>query len=139
MSQPYEAACAEDDAPDFDIAPDFSKLKSSLTQEHSLTWQGAIGKTALVGLSRQLHALLRSHDPEAIGSHPGPYNHAIIVKIFSNYIAHHRHEITDPNRKGVIFPSNIPEFRLLMGKDQLLFSELADPLRRHLVLLDIID
>jgi len=139
MSQPYEAARAEDDAPDFDIAPDFSKLKSSLTQEHSLTWQGAIGKTALVGLSRQLHALLRSHDPEAIGSHPGPYNHAIIVKIFSNYIAHHRHEITDPNRKGVIFPSNIPEFRLIMGRDQLLFSEIADPLRKHLVLLNIID
>ena len=139
MSQPYEATCAEDDAPDFDIAPDFDKLKSAMTQPRPLTWQNAIGKTALVGLSRQLHALLRSHDPQAIGPYPGPYNHAIIVKIFSNYIAHHRHEITDPNKKGVIFPSNIPEFRLIMGRDQLLFSEIADPLRKHLVLLDITD
>ena len=38
-----------------------------------------------------------------------------------------------------VFPSSIPEFRLVMERDQFFFSELANHLRKHLVLLDIVD
>ena len=133
------AAEAVDEAPDFDISPDPARIKEAIEQPNSLNWQSAIGRTALVGLSRQLHDLLHKHDPAVIGPQPGPYSNAVVTKVFSSYMARNRHQLSRPGESGIIYTSNIPEFRLIMGREQLPFSDLAAVLRRHLVLLDIVD
>jgi len=124
---------ALDEEPDFDILPEPGKLKESLQ------WQKAVNRTALVGLSRQLHMLLHTFDPVSVGPNPGPYRHNIITQVVSSYIVSHRARLTSPIQKGLCIARNVPEFRLITGQDQFLFSDLAGILRRHLVLLDIVD
>ena len=124
---------ASDDEPDFDIHPDPEKLKASLT------WQSAIGRVAQVGLSRQFHQLLHSFEPASIGPSHGPYPNSLITQVFSRYIVANRHLLQRPNIRAVIFTDRIPEFQLVVGKEQLLFSEIAAMIRKHLVLLDITD
>jgi hypothetical protein len=124
---------AEDPEPDFDISPDLLKLKSHLC------WADARGRTAMVGLSRPMHALLHQYDPNRIGPTPGPYSHALVADVVSSYVVHHRQVLTNPAFRGYCIATGIPEFRLLVGKDRFLFNELASLVRKHMVLLDIVD
>jgi len=124
---------AMDNGPDFDIAPEPGKLKAPLQ------WQQAVNRTAIVGMSRQLHQLLHTFDPTVIGPNPGPYSSRLVTQAVTTYIVSHRARLTSPEQKGYCLARNVPEFRLIAGQDQFLFSELAGVLRRHLVLLDIVD
>lgn len=124
---------ALDDVPDFDIFPEPGKVKTSLH------WQQAVNRTAIIGLSRQLHQLLHTFNPTVIGPKPGPYKSSLVTQVVTNYIVSHRARLTNPAQKGFCIARNVPEFRLIAGQDQFLFSDLASILRRHLVLLDIVD
>ena len=131
-TKPHPAQ-AIDDEPDFDLAPDLGKIKESLT------WQKAIGRVALIGLSRQLHQLLHQFDPTKIGPTTGPFRHPKVVDVISSYVVRHRQLLMDPAARGMCQAHRIPEFRLIMGRDQFLFSEMASLIRKHMVLLDIVD
>ena len=48
------------------------------------------------------------------------------------------HELVWSSEHLKVFPSSIPEYRFVTGKDQF-FSELANYLGKHFVLLDIVD
>lgn len=121
----------EDDTPDFDIAPDPAKLRD-------LDWGAAQGHVAMLGMSRQLHSLLRAFRPTVIGSEPGPYRHTTISEVFSDYVIQNRQILVDSNDRGACQAHKIPELRAIVGRDRFLFSEMAAVMRRHLVLLDIL-
>ena len=122
-----------------DIVPDFDLKSGVFVYKPGLTWAQAKDKIAMVGLSVLLHQLLHEFDPERIGPSPGPYSHSVIAESFSNYIVTNRQILTDPALRGYLIARRIPELRLIVGQDQFKFNELAPLLRKHLMLLDIVD
>jgi hypothetical protein len=122
----------EDPIPDFDIPRDQYRL------EVGLDWIDARGKTAVVGMSQQLHDVLRRFDPTRIRPETYPYPHGIISDVLSSYVVHHRQVLTNPFMKGWCIASGVPEFRSLVREDRFLFNELASQIRPHLVLLNIV-
>jgi len=122
-----------DDSPDFDIHPDFNKIK------RSIGWGNVRTKTAIVGLSRQLHQLLHEFSPDLIDERPGPYRQAIVNEAFSNYIASNKPLLITADQPGTCQAKAIPSLRLILGCDKLPFSQLTTSLKRQLVLLDIVD
>ena len=130
-------ALAVDEEPDFELITNLDHLKNTLIRQEPLQWRTAIGRTALVGLSRQLHAMLHRHNANLIGPAPGPYKHQTAVQAVRDYIIQNRHLLIHPNQKDVIIAMAIPEFRLIIGQDKIPLANLADFLKRHLVLLDV--
>jgi len=128
---------AIDEEPDFDLIANLDHLKSALTRQEPLQWRTAIGRTALVGLSRQLHAMLHRHNANLIGPSPGPYKHQTAVYAVRDYIIQNRHLLIHPSQKDIIVAMAIPEFRLIIGQDKIPLADLANFLKRHLVLLDV--
>jgi hypothetical protein len=120
-------------APIFDIHPNFNKIKSSLG------WGNVRERTAVIGISRQLHQLLHNFSPDLIDDKPGPYRQKVVEEAFSKYIAHNKVTLINPVQPGICQARAIPELRALLGQDSLPFSQLAVSIKRHLVLLDIID
>jgi hypothetical protein len=92
----------------------------------------------MVGVSRQLHAILHGFDPVRIGPAPGPYDSAVVAQVFGRFVTQNRPLLTSPAYPGMFMANGIPEVRLLSTTDMLPFNEIANMLRRHLVLLDIV-
>jgi hypothetical protein len=119
--------------PNFDIHPNFNKIKGSLG------WGNVKERTAVIGISRQLHQLLHNFSPDLIDDRPGPYRQKVVEEAFSKYIAHNKATLINPVQPGICQARAIPELRALLGQDSLPFSQLAVSIKKHLVLLDIID
>jgi hypothetical protein len=119
--------------PIFDIHPNFNKIKGSLG------WGNVRERTAVIGISRQLHQLLHNFSPDLIDDRPGPCRQKVVEEAFSKYIAHNKVILINPVQPGICQARAIPELRALLGRDSLPFSQLAVSIKRHLVLLDIID
>jgi hypothetical protein len=120
-------------SPIFDIHPNFNKIKGSLG------WGNVKERTAIIGVSRQLHQLLHDFAPDLIDDRPGPYRQKVVEEAFSRYIASKRLILINPGQPGICQARAIPKLRLILGHDSLPFSHLANSIKKHLVLLDIID
>lgn len=123
---------ALDDEPDFDISPELNVLRNSLG------WGDVAGQIPIIGLSRQLHSLLRTYDPVRIRPEAGPYRNDVISQVISAMIVTHRQLLQIPGQRSSLRVSVIPELRAICGQDVVQFSDLSRIFRRHLVLLDVV-
>lgn len=100
-------------------------------------WREAAGKTALVGLSRQLHLLLRTFEPQTISVSPGPYPHNLIAQVFGRYIASKRSILVHPQRKHICM-AHRDAIGMIFQVESFPWNEMHIHLRRHLMLMDVI-
>lgn len=126
-SAPPHPSQALDDEPDFDIS-----LQPTTVHQ----WHDALGRVAQVGLSRQLHQLLRAFDPNTIGESPGPYSHRVVSECFGRYIVSRKSVLMDPTQRGFCIAGN-DVIGLMFGSNRFPWNDMHKHLRRHLVLLNV--
>lgn len=129
---------AEEDEPlhPSEAVDDEIEFDPSLVPKTVLEWKDALGRQAHVCLSRQLHALLRSFEPQLITPATGPYPHTLIAQVFSQYIASRSEILNDPTRRGICVAENDAIGKIFRVKS-FAWCRLHYHLRRHLRLLDV--
>lgn len=103
-----------------------------------LKWADTHGRTAMVGLSVKLHQLLHTFEPHSISQAHGPYTHVLIAAVIGRYIASRRAVLVDRNFKGICMAQN-DTLGEIFAIDKFPWDQLHVHLRKHLVLLDIVD